>query len=553
MQPLSTRQGLLVLGMHRSGTSATAGVLGKLGCAVPADLMGPGIGNEKGHWEALGVMAVNDRILDSGGSSWEDWDRFNPEWYASLLYPAAVENARAALRASFGNAPLFVMKDPRICRLVPLWLEVLEAEAIDPAIVLCVRHPAEVAASLASRDGMEAGYAHLLWLRHMLEAEAETRGRKRIISHFDQLRQDWSSQVSRIGKELGIVWPKLSANTRRDIGQFMEPSPSASASARPPSFTMPWSERVHAILKRWAEQGEDRSDDAELDEILHKFNVAADGFSSVILAGSRSLGPGGGHAAKEALAQAEANLAAHVQAHDGAIRELEGRLEAALRSEMAVTAAFEERAQATILIEHQLAHVESTLRQREEEIVQTGRERDEARVQAGERAAQLETLNGALEQAHADILRLTTEHQSAQTEAVAKERLIEDLHARLAAEQAELRAAVDRAEQANLEAHARHLEEERIVAERHRAEMDQLVQHEEWLRQINAILLERPYWWAMMPAAWQRRQEQAVLRRRGLFDSQAYLQLNPDVAANGEDPVRHYLMHGMEEGRRLIR
>lgn len=34
------------------------------------------------------------------------------------------------------------------------------------------------------------------------------------------------------------------------------------------------------------------------------------------------------------------------------------------------------------------------------------------------------------------------------------------------------------------------------------------------------------------------------------FDGEAYCRLNPDVAAAGEDPARHYLAHGMAEGRR---
>ena len=37
------------------------------------------------------------------------------------------------------------------------------------------------------------------------------------------------------------------------------------------------------------------------------------------------------------------------------------------------------------------------------------------------------------------------------------------------------------------------------------------------------------------------------------FDPEAYLYLNPDVAASRADPVRHYLTHGAREGRRFRR
>lgn len=55
---------------------------------------------------------------------------------------------------------------------------------------------------------------------------------------------------------------------------------------------------------------------------------------------------------------------------------------------------------------------------------------------------------------------------------------------------------------------------------------------------------------ALLPATLQQKQHRRLLKRRGLFDSEAYLAANPDVAAEGEDPFMHYLRHGIRENRR---
>ncbi|MFL5240434.1 MAG: hypothetical protein ACJ8EL_23135 [Rhizomicrobium sp.] len=71
----------------------------------------------------------------------------------------------------------------------------------------------------------------------------------------------------------------------------------------------------------------------------------------------------------------------------------------------------------------------------------------------------------------------------------------------------------------------------------------------EWLCQVAAALYPRRGWRAIMSAAWGRRRASHILQSRGLFDSEEYLQLNPDVAATGADPLIHYLRHGLGEGR----
>src|SRR5438552_705120 len=84
-------------------------------------------------------------------------------------------------RAVFDDEPLAVLKDPRICRFVPFWLDVLGEIGAQPRIVIPVRSPLDVAESLKLRNGFSSSKSLLLWLRHTLDAEAETRKLSRSI------------------------------------------------------------------------------------------------------------------------------------------------------------------------------------------------------------------------------------------------------------------------------------------------------------------------------------------------------------------------------------
>ena len=148
------RVGVLVLGMHRSGSSAITRMLSLLGCALPATPMPVAFDNPVGHWESQRVADFNDEILNLAGTQWDDWLPVNARLSETLIWPQLVARGRKLLRGEIGDAPLFVLKDPRICKLANFWLEVLAAEAVDAAIVIPLRNPLEVARSLSVRNGI---------------------------------------------------------------------------------------------------------------------------------------------------------------------------------------------------------------------------------------------------------------------------------------------------------------------------------------------------------------------------------------------------------------
>jgi hypothetical protein len=149
---------VVVLGMHRSGTSSAAGALIRLGGAAPKHLMAPNVDNEKGYCESSVIKDLNDAILAAGGSDWKDWRKFDLDKIDALKADALHARAKATLADEFGNVGLAVMKDPRMCRLMPFWRPVLEEAKWSVSALLPIRSPLEVAWSLRRRDGLSPAY-----------------------------------------------------------------------------------------------------------------------------------------------------------------------------------------------------------------------------------------------------------------------------------------------------------------------------------------------------------------------------------------------------------
>lgn len=193
---------LIVLGMHRSGTSSVAGALAMLGAAAPATLMPAGADNPRGFWESEVLMGVDDRVLAAGGSDWRDWRAFGgPDAGAREGFE---DEAARALEAEFAGADLIVLKDPRICRFFPFWRGVLARAGYAARVVSPVRDPREVAGSLMARNAMTREAALRLWLRHVLEAEAASRDLRRRVLLWSDWLADWRAEAARMELRLGI-------------------------------------------------------------------------------------------------------------------------------------------------------------------------------------------------------------------------------------------------------------------------------------------------------------------------------------------------------------
>ncbi|HEX9668772.1 MAG TPA: glycosyltransferase [Thermoanaerobaculia bacterium] len=273
------RQGLFILGMHRSGTSALTRVVSLLGAALPSRLMPalPGI-NEQGFWESEELAGINDEILAAAGSSWDDLSEVSPSWYGSALARHYERRAVDFLEREFARSPLFVVKDPRLCRLAPFWLSACERFGADPRFVLVLRNPLEVAASLKKRGDVPASKAMVLWLRYALDAERGTRVARRTIVSYGALLHDWRAVAAKVAKDLGVTWPRGVEEAAGEIGAFLSDRHrhhrTTLAQLETRSDVSSWIPRIYARALEAGETGDDGPLARELDALRAAFAAA---------------------------------------------------------------------------------------------------------------------------------------------------------------------------------------------------------------------------------------------------------------------------------------
>lgn len=214
--------GILVAGMHRSGTSAATGALECLGVSLGGQLMPGAADNPKGYFEHEAVVAAHDALLRSLGSWWSDPRPLPEGWMAQPAARRAEEALVAIVRNDFGDQALWAVKDPRACRLLPLWRRCMERLGSAAGVLHVVRAPAEVATSLRARDGFGLALGELLWLRHVLDAVRESRGLPRAVLLYDDLLASPVQAMSRALEALGIA-ARLPAKVQADaLDGFVE-------------------------------------------------------------------------------------------------------------------------------------------------------------------------------------------------------------------------------------------------------------------------------------------------------------------------------------------
>ncbi len=214
---------LIVGGVGRSGTSALTRVLNLLGATLPEQVIPPGWGNEKGFWEPRAIVELSDEILRGFGSNYFDTRPLPGDWYQRAAANGYVERIAGTIERSYRGGRLIVIKDPRICRLGRLYFAALDRLGYTPRIILPVRQPGETVASLHRRDGTDPRISELVWVRHMLETEAVTRGYKRIWVSYDWLLRDWRGLAGSIADTLGVTWPVDAEDAAAAVDAFLDP------------------------------------------------------------------------------------------------------------------------------------------------------------------------------------------------------------------------------------------------------------------------------------------------------------------------------------------
>jgi hypothetical protein len=204
----SSKLALVVLGSHRSGTSAMTHVMALSGFALPKTMLPPQADNPAGFWESSIIVALNDEILAMRDTSWHDV--FPPDDAPLLSNSGAVclAKAEAAIGSEFEGATPIAFKDPRVSILVEFWKHALERQGYESAFLVMVRNPVEVAASLAKRNGFSHERGLLLWLTNMLAAERKSRGSRRLFVCYERLLEDVFGILDDVESMIGEPLPR---------------------------------------------------------------------------------------------------------------------------------------------------------------------------------------------------------------------------------------------------------------------------------------------------------------------------------------------------------
>ena len=174
---------ILVLGMHRSGTSLVAQLIAKWGAYIGEEIMEANEFNEDGYWEDMKLFRFNEKILKEQGNT----------WYA----PPEILNTDKLI-AEYGNeAKLLVeqmdrknqvwcWKDPRLIVLFDFWNKILDGR--DIVYILPNRDPKAIALSLKKRDEMSYSISLLIWEVTMVKLlKSLKKTDKYLFIHYEKL------------------------------------------------------------------------------------------------------------------------------------------------------------------------------------------------------------------------------------------------------------------------------------------------------------------------------------------------------------------------------
>jgi hypothetical protein len=204
----SLGRGVIVLGMHRSGTSAVTGVIDALGLpAARADDRFPTRQwNARGNYESSSLTIFDEQLLMLFGGAWWAPPLLVPNWEVDPQV-SGMRSRATTLFAAAHPAGRWVWKDPRACLLLPFWDQVLGPDM--PRIVV-LRNPLESAASLLERSGIPHEHAFALTERYLRACLRDSAGRPVLITSYNELLEridDWCARTAAFASANGIPMP----------------------------------------------------------------------------------------------------------------------------------------------------------------------------------------------------------------------------------------------------------------------------------------------------------------------------------------------------------
>ena len=258
---------LFIVGPHRSGTSAVTQAFHKAGFEVGDTLLPSNDGNPSGYWEDEIYVACNDEILAEAGRHWRDPRPIEAgslsETTSLLANRRMIAKRLAKQLKQYGK---LVVKDPRLCRTLPIWLEAvndlkLASRKIEAGFIFVGRNADATIQSLVRRDGESADRAALLWLAYNFDAARHLKDQNTALLNYEDFVKAPFKTAERALHTLG--WAndaKAAMKVRPDVDAVVD-AERAKSKGRAES-TM--SEPVHTFVKQ-VESALDVKDMATLD------------------------------------------------------------------------------------------------------------------------------------------------------------------------------------------------------------------------------------------------------------------------------------------------
>jgi hypothetical protein len=210
---LQRRPIVIVLGMHRSGTSLCSHILSALGVDM-ADDVGVDVGNDKGHWERWEIAEFHERILGffNRGYSGGFHDFALPvAWWAHPQVAQIRRQILAFVEKRMGDS-YFGFKDPRTMRLMPVWHQIFSELQLAPKLVLCLRNPAQIARSLNAREGLDPEIGEYRWLVHMIDFFRYAANFDFCTVEYEAWFSNPAANIEKIQRFLDLPWQQSEAD-----------------------------------------------------------------------------------------------------------------------------------------------------------------------------------------------------------------------------------------------------------------------------------------------------------------------------------------------------
>jgi len=201
---------IVILGMHRSGTSVITRGLEVLGVELGNNLHPAGHDNPTGFWEDKECLEINNELLSHLNSSYDSLsDTSNKLFRDSAVDSLSLRAVNLVCRKLSEHNGLWGFKDPRTCRTLNFWKNVFNIVNCKTSFVIVVRNPVSVASSLEVRNKTPREKSYFLWLQHNISAILGTCGSPRVVVDYDRFLESPLFQLQRISRVLDLQSPDL--------------------------------------------------------------------------------------------------------------------------------------------------------------------------------------------------------------------------------------------------------------------------------------------------------------------------------------------------------